>query len=744
MKLYEKTLVTICVITIILQLLVFPGKSVLLAFTIWLLSASYFVGGYWLFESKDYKEISILSGVVFSLSLFSLPHLIWLNRDNYYNYLPIANGVLILYLIVKIFLAKTPNDYKENVKPIFIRSLTILLLSSFFTYSPISFKPYRSVLYALNNGRDHIQANLKMFDYTEECNTAIEQGECDKAIHFGLLANKEGLTWLGASLNTSNESNQSKSHNGSNEIELWRISGTYSNLYEAYKCKADKLYENEEFEKALDFYIKSDKSLTNYANKSKFWKTEQAYSKNALALCYQKLNKYEFADSLFVEAIEHYKESTDTIDKNIAIIYSNLGDSMGEQSEFKYSNIFYKIAIQILQKENSKKAVLTDLIKNHHNLIENYIKTDSLVKAKIYIDKTRNLIDEGHSYFCNTKLYEGLYYFKKCNYKKADEILFKNIDCFNNLEDSTNLNQNNLILAQIKIILAEYKKAKSILNVGIEKTRKDYGEKSLNYANFLKVDAHLDKAQGFYHESERKYNTVLKIYNSEFGDLNSKAPVVLSSLSDLDIILSKYDDAKTHSDDAISIAKKFVEFKHPSVTNLINQSAYVSYSIGNLHVSDSLYQASIKINETFNLNSSTSTAIALNGLGLIQTAKSRYKIADSLFTQSLKLHKTIFSDNHPFTAIVYLNKGILKIKQNKLKEASNFLSKSLEINKRFLEEGHDIYADIYVAFGDLSVKKNKLQGALKYYKKALNIYINKFGENHFKVINLKKKINGSS
>ncbi len=752
MKRYEKIILIIFGVAFVLQLLAFPGKSALLALTTWLLSASYLIGGYWLFEAKKNKRItiSIISGIVLSSSLFNLPYLIWVNKEPFYNFLPIANGLLFISLLCYLFLKRKSETNLQSIKLIFVRSLIILTVSSFFTYSSISFKPYRAILYSLNNGRDYIQANLRMFDYTEECEDALEKGECDRAIQFALQANDAGKNWLGIPLEKQkyslNNADFNLVQNYSNQSQLWQISGTYSNLHKAYKCKADEYYKDKQYGQALNYYIKSDKALTNYERKSEYWKIEQVYSKNLLGLCYKKLYNYDYADSLFVEAIEQYQAIKDTTDRNVAIFYSNLAESMSEQAEFGYSNLFYKTAIIILHQDSSNEANRKDIIENYHNLIKNHLLTDSLEQAKLYIEKTFKVVDKTSVHFCNTNLYEGLYFYKLSQYRKADEVLLECLDCYKSILEPTsqNIAENYLMLAQVKIALAEYDKARNFLSKGIEISIKNYGENSSRLANYLKVDAHLDKELGNYQESEIKYHQVLTTYINELGERNNKIPEVLSSLADLEIILAKFGTAKNHSDSSMSIANYFVDLENPAVTGLINNAAYINYYIGNYNISDSLYQKTIKINKEFELQSTATYALALNGLGLIMAAKKEYKKADSLFIQTLKLHREIFTENHPCTAVVYLNYASLKIEQKKFNEVKEMLTKSLDINKQFFDIKHDIFADIYTAFGDLAKKEKQPNIAKDYYQKALDVYLGKFEANHIKVISIKEKLKGSS
>ncbi|WP_034061287.1 tetratricopeptide repeat protein [Lacinutrix jangbogonensis] len=733
MKQYEKILLFIFGVSFLLQLLVIPGDRVLFALSTWLLCLSYLIGGYWLFKAKENKKaISIISGIALASSLFNLPFLIRINKVDYDYFLPVANGLLFVFLLGYLFLYRKAKTDLQNIKLLVVRSLVILIITSFFTYTSINFKPYRSILYALNNGHDYIQNNLRMFDYVEECDDALDKGECDRAIQNGLKANEEGKAWLGISIEDSLNDNN----------ELWKVSGTYSRLYNAYKCKADDYFNKEEYELALNYYLKSESSLNKYQRKSEYWKIQQIYSKNSLALCYRELNNYEFADSLFAEAINQYEFIKDTIDSEAAVFYSNYGKSMSNQGEIEYSNLLFKSAIRILERDTINRNNKKGIIKNYRALIKNNFRTDSLKQAKLYIDKTYKLVNKSTINFCNINLYYGIYLYKINKYTQANNVYTECLECYNKFLEPTNQNiaKNNLLLAQAKIALAQYDKARTSLNKGIDITIKNYGKNSERFANYLKIDAQLDKIQGKYQESETKYFQVLESYTNAIGEDNWKMSAILSSLADLELILAKFNQAKTHSNASLSISKQFVDLESPSITNLLNNAAYVNYYIGKYKRSDSLYRKTIDINKTFNLENSASSAIALNGLGLLMTSKKEYKKADSLFTKTLKLHKEIFTEKHPFTAIVYLNYGNLKLDQKRLKEAEKMLTKSINTNKKFFNPKHDIFADTYMAYGNLYIKENQFETAKEYYLKALDIYLGKFEANHIKVITVKDEL----
>ena len=727
MKRYEKIILIIFAVTFLLQLIPFPGITLLFLAT-WTLAGSYLIGGYWLFEAKKNKRIglSIVAGIALGTSLFSLPFLIGINKNNFIYLLPVPNGILFLFLCGYLWIKRKSNSNLADVKNIWIRSSIILIFSSFFTYSPISFKPYRSALYALNNGYQRLQTNIKMFDYTQQYERAFEDGECDEAIHFALQANNAGKAWLGHL----------------EESQSWQISGSYTNLYLAYKCRADHYFENRNYTQALNHYLKADQALTNYKQKSVDWKIEQIFNKNSIAICYKNVQNYESADSLFLEVIENYNTLKRRTDRNSALFITDLAISLSEQAQFEYSNQLYKTAILILKKERPNGENKADIIANYHDLIKNHLQTDSLEQVKLYLAETFKIVDEESLDFFDTKLLEGLYLYKNSQYNEANVVLSKSLAYYQKTlkPGSQNIAENYLVLAHVKIALAEYANARNIIKKGKVITVINHGEDSERFANYLKLDAQLDKLIGKYKESEKKYYQILEIYEKQLGKENPKTPEILSNLADLEIILAKFDQAKSHSDNSISLARSFVDLNNPSVAVLINNAAYVNYCIGNYKLSDSLYQTTLKINNDFKLNSTASSAFALNGLGIVMLAKKDYKKANSFLTQSFQLHKNIFTENNPFTAIVYLNFARLKTELKQFVEAKSLLNKSMKINKLFFDSKHDVFADIYTSYGDIAQKEKQASVAKAYYQKAFEIYLEKFGDNHPKVRLLKEKI----
>ena len=198
MTIYERSLLIFFAVTLTLQCFDFPGIPFLFVLSSVILIASYFFGGYLLFNSEKNERhlIPIFSGIAFSTSLFVFCIRIKLNEvDNSYFFL-IPNELLFISLGVYLFIKRKYEIDFKPIKSIFMRSMILVILTSFFVYVPINFKPHRKIIYALNNGNHKLQSYLLMFDYTDIADEAYENGDYEKEIEYALKANKAGKDWL--------------------------------------------------------------------------------------------------------------------------------------------------------------------------------------------------------------------------------------------------------------------------------------------------------------------------------------------------------------------------------------------------------------------------------------------------------------------------------------------------------------------------------------------------------------------
>ena len=591
-----------------------------------------------------------------------------------------------------------------------------------------------------------------MFEYRNKAQKAIKNKNYDTAIEYALKSNEAGKMWLEIgetdtkfieyAINCSDEDTL----NFYLGYYLYPIQATYSLIHEAYRGKADKERDNAHYENALENYKTAHKYLlaNNVIMKKgkgevfSWFLRRKSWSLNDIARCYQKLQQYDTADSLYLKAIQHYRSIMEDEDNNLAKLYYNLASSFAESRDFEPSTKCYLYANSIFFKDTLDKESKEFLIDGLNAIAENYCKQDKPQDALPFLEQAEKIIrKKGHGYFFNT-FYKGICAFKLNEYQKADSILKICLEHCKKNETEKAVITVNAALAYVDMALAKYNEVRKYADESAEMAEKIYGKNSLQYTECLKILASLNQITGDYSTADKQYKHVIEVYKREVND-DFKLAFLLSEYSRLELIFSNFESAKRHSDNFMSMIPDSM-FILPSMTDFMNNAAYVNYCVGMYNQADTLYQKVVSINNESNLSFAPTSAAALNGLGLIEIEKKNYKKADSLFAQAIIVYTKYLPYNHPLVANVYLNWGLLQIKENKLNESEEKINKSFKINKQFFDSDHDVFANILVAQGDIAKKRGQNDAANANYQQALSIYKKKFSNTHWKIMETERKM----
>ena len=235
---YEKAVLSFLPLSLALKITFVAGGNALFLLGLLVLGFSYLVGSYWLFYRQPVStSVKIIAGVAFATAIISFFYTSRVDAGAFYKGLAVINGIFCLGLVSYALLKRRETGF---IIPygLLLRSSLLLLVSGFFAYCSISFSPYRKALILLNQGRESIVSNLRMFDYREDYDTAMNQEDYSSAVVYGRQALAMGKRWL-----------------GEDSVKLrWRISGTYSNLYTAYKRLGDAEYNRRHYQTALQAY----------------------------------------------------------------------------------------------------------------------------------------------------------------------------------------------------------------------------------------------------------------------------------------------------------------------------------------------------------------------------------------------------------------------------------------------------------------------------------------------------------
>lgn len=735
MRNYEKILVTLSVITLVLRAVssIDPAtKLALTAFALMVLSVSYLVGGYWLFRKKDkkFEILSIIAGIVFCPSIFVSIYLLHIEKYEYIPFWIFPNQ--ILFLCVGIFLiVKRKNEISKGaIRGIFIRSAIIAIFSSFLYYAPDSFSIVRDVMAFFNNGDKKLLNNLKMVEYYEKFKTAYYvKGDAEDALIYAEAANRCGKLWLGIDTNFQTPSLDSVKY----------ISGTYEKLYDAYKWKGEDEFGKNNFTTAIVYYTKAANAIyygayqaTGYD--SIYYAKCNTLLEERIAVCHSNLKEYNAADSLFNKAINEYRSLPNKEDTILAQWLSDFSISAERQNQFSFSTQLLRTSLSILRKDTVRnKAAITQ---NYYYLAQNYIAMDSIQNAMGFLNTILNVIPQNDQLYCAANLYYGVCLYKLDKFHEADALINKALACFRSSDSvGSEVSAAYYGLTYVKLAIGDFKNAGRDIKNAIRIASKSSRDGEIN-PKYMEVLAFLDREVADYKESEEDYKLILS--NNSTGKENILTAEV--GLSHLYIITGRFNDAKSLSNDVLLGVIQYLPQSKLSYVEYINDLAYVRYCLGDYKYADTLYQNVIKICKENNRQSSSHMAIALNGLGLVKMAQRNYRKADSLFTASEGLHLKIFGLNNPYTALLYLNFGTLKTLEGDYPNAHKMLNNAFTIDAIFFEKSHDVFADIYIAEGDLCLKGRNKKDARADYESALTIYFNKFGKDYYKVLSTQKML----
>ncbi|WP_158961175.1 tetratricopeptide repeat protein [Myroides fluvii] len=714
---------------------------------------------------KEEAYLPLVAGLILAPAVITLPFSTKLQQPDYFVYLPIPAIVFTLGLGIYIFLARKKGAIAPDIRSIFYRGLVISIISSFFLYTPESFKPYRKVLLALNNGNTFISNNILMMDNTYESEAAIDENNCDIAISFALKANQYARL-LVEKTEMEEQNFQTREfifhellkdniedisietiqmlYQYEGEEHLYPISRTYSTLFKAYFCKAETLYSAKQYKEALSHYVQAYKYLTIPTIKSIYWQEQKSDALNMIGHCYRQLNKIDLAGYFYVSAFDNYSKATNKteIDLTSASYIGNMAFMVSAQNGFTESNQILEMINTALLKEKQTPEHSKIILNNYQGQIYNYLAIDSLQQVFTYITKAQELVEKNSTLSCSIQLSLAYYQFKSNLFKQAETTIKDCIRCFEEAPSSNKLKgfEAQSVLGQIQFALGQFEEAKEQLTLVLDVIEKSRGKTNELYAYDSNILGDLNKVLGHYSLAAQNYQTALDLYNSGQIMQTHNIPLVLAGLSDLALLQGNLVKAQLLIDESLDIASTSIIPNSVNMATLYSHAAHVAYHRGNLTTADTLYQKVVLIADSYNLSTSLLKANSLNGLGLVEMNRKNYSTADQHFRKSLLIHQNIVSDQSPYTAQVYLNYGILNLREGKLTEAQTKLHQALKINQQFFKADHPIFGDLHVAFGDLAHKQGQAQTAQVNYTKALGIYTKYFNDTHWKIKEVQQKL----
>jgi hypothetical protein len=728
LKITEIILVLIWVSFFLLLGVDFPGMNQFFYLATVLLGVFYLIGSHKLFgQGKTTSPlITILAGVALASSLITLPHNIWLQFELWLQILPLINISFTVFLIGLIcFNRIKKSNNPDYFKPILFRTVPVLLVTCFFAYPISSLPSYRNIMIHLNQNNGYLLNNVKMVDFNVRAREQLESGNCELSIELAKESFYEGLKWLGIQENSITEKEMAY---------LWKIQGTYTSIYEAYECKASKLYDAGKAKDALVNYIKADSFINiNPASYNDWERRLRAQSKNNIGLSYDQLNQYDSASIYFSKAIKYHIDSIGKMNTDLAIYFNNMAETLSEGRYWNESSQIALKSIIVLDKDSISENKNKQYARSYLLLAFNAAVENEYIKAKEYLTLSEKYLTPVQT--CKYYLYSSALYLKLGNSSQSINYARQAKACYSDNFDERfqNVAESEKMLFEAWIHVPNYDSAFKSIRNGIDITKANVGENSTRFLTFLEKEAYYYYITGSYKESLTRYLDISKGYEEAFGSDSYRLSEVLISIGKVKIELGDKSKALHYANEGLRIAELHDFFYNDKATDILNDVAYIKYATGQDLVADSLYNKSIRLSTQMGNDSSLSVASAINGLGLISMKDSDLAKADSLFELSLNIYQQRLQGLHPDKGIVLMNKSQLSIKKKSYDEALIHIEGALNNFVPFNRKNHPNIADMYLIKAFVFGTMDKLEQANDLCEKALEIYGQNFDPDHPKI-----------
>ena len=728
MKRTELILVIIWIAFLLLKGVDYAGGAGFFILATFALSVYYLVGAFKIFEPKDNSPliIPILAGVALATSLITIPFSIYLRNWDWLQILPFINIVFTSFLVGLIGLRLIRKaKIESNLKSILLRIAIVFVITCFFAFRLTGNSFYRNTIIFLNAGNDDLISNMRAFDLGERTAEQLEIGNCDKAIELALQSFSEGLNWLWIDEDSLTEKDVNR---------LWKIQATYTNVYRAYDCKAEKLYDSKIYRGALHYQLKADSFLNiNPTAKNDWWRNERADSKNKVGLCYDRLYMHDSAASYFTKAIQYHVDSIRELNTSLSTYLNNLASSLSDGRYWNESNQSAKQSILVLDKDSISDDKSDNYVRSYLLLVYNAIAENKLSQAKEYLTLVEQYLNPERE--CEYHMYKSILANKLDNPTQTLYHAGEAKDCFiEHFGDQyQNLAESYTILYNAWISIPNYDSALANIQKGKEITRTNYGSQSIRFHDYVKREGYYHYYVGNYSEALNKLLDVKKVYERDLGNDSDKLPELFATIGRIKIEQLSFDEAEKYAMESLRLAKLHEFFIDERASGLLNDIAYIFYATNQDFVADTLYQKSIELNIKAERDSSLSMAGALNGLGLLSMKKSQLSKADTLFTRSLQLYQHRYPDMHPEVGIVLMNKSELQFKRKTNVNALELINQALENFTPYHRDNHPTIGDMYSRKAAILIMNDQQTEAQELLTKALEIYELNFQPDHGKI-----------
>ena len=224
-------------------------------------------------------------------------------------------------------------------------------------------------------------------------------------------------------------------------------------------------------------------------------------------------------------------------------------------------------------------------------------------------------------------------------------------------------------LADAHYRAGHYDICKSLYTRVLEMHRQIYGERHPLVADDLGSLAAVQRDLGYYSEAERLDRQALEIAQSYYGNNHPKTAGCLTALAESLTYENKYDEAVSSLNQALAIQERVYGPAHPSVAETLNELGNVASMRDHLDEAEARFQRAADIYRTVYGDHHYLVAIALSNVAGITYDKKDYPRAEQLFRDVIRRYKETLPADNVNLAIAHIKLGRTLLHDNRYKDA---------------------------------------------------------------------------
>ena len=254
--------------------------------------------------------------------------------------------------------------------------------------------------------------------------------------------------------------------------------------------------------------------------------------------------------------------------------------------------------------------------------------------------------------------------------------------------------------------------------------------KELEQIGFLSKFAYLLHYVGQYRETEKLFNSLLKIDRERWGENHPEVAIGYSNMGSVYEEQGEYEKAKGLYEKSLRIRERVLGEDHPDTARSYSKMGSVYEEQGEYEKAKGLYEKSLRIRERMLGEDHPDTASIYSKMGSVYEEQGEYEKAKELYEKSLRIHERVLGEGHPDTASIYNNLGLVYAAQREYEKAEKLFEKSLRVYERIMGENHPYTATSCSCLASVYREQGKYVKAEELHQKSLRIRERALGENH--------------